>query len=124
MAHMCSTYSVNRKQYAFDTQLFIALSPTNFTSLISNLENCLSSLHSWFCPNGLALNPVKSDVILFGTHQRAHCYTDVSTVNVAGAVIPLADRVKILCITLDSRLTMDDHVAAVCKAALYHIHTL
>jgi hypothetical protein len=61
---------------------------------------------------------------LFGTHQRAHCYTDVTTVNVAGAVIPLAARVKILGVTLDSRLTIDDHVAAVCKAALYHIRAL
>jgi hypothetical protein len=51
----------------------------------------------------------------------------LTTVNVAGAVIPLlplADRVKILGVTLDSRLTMDDHLAAVCKAALYHIRAL
>jgi hypothetical protein len=124
IAHICSTYSVNQRQYADDTQLFIALSPSNFTGLISNLENCLSTLHSWFCLNGLALNPDKSDAILFGTRQRAHCYTDVTTVNVAGAVISLADRVKILGVTLDSRLTMDDHVAAVCKAAMYHIRAL
>jgi Reverse transcriptase (RNA-dependent DNA polymerase) len=57
IAHICSTYSFNQRQYADDTQLFIALSSTKFTSLISNLENCLSSLHSWFCLNGLALNP-------------------------------------------------------------------
>jgi Reverse transcriptase (RNA-dependent DNA polymerase) len=122
--HICSTYPVNQRQYADDTQLFIALSPSNFTSLISNLENCLSSLPSWFHPYSLALNHEKSDNILFGIHQRAHCYTDFTTVNVAGAVIPLADRVKILGITLDTKLTMDDHVAAVCKAALYHIRAL
>jgi hypothetical protein len=92
-----------------------------FHCLVSSLENSLSSLYSWFCLNGLALNPDKSGAILFGTHQRAYCYTDVTAVNVAGAVIPLADRVKILGITLDSKLTMDDHVAAVCQAALYHI---
>jgi hypothetical protein len=95
-------------------------------SLISNLENCLSSLHSWFCLNGVALNPEKSDAIPFGTHQRAHSYTDVTTVNVAGTIIPLADRVKIFGVTLDTAdcMKIDDHVAAVCKAALYHIRAL
>jgi hypothetical protein len=34
-------------------------------------------------------------------------------VNVAGAVIPLADRVNILGVTLDSKLAMDNYVAAV-----------
>jgi hypothetical protein len=29
IAHICSTYSVNQRQYADDTQLFIALSPSN-----------------------------------------------------------------------------------------------
>jgi hypothetical protein len=97
--------STNDVQYADDTQLFIALYPTNFTTLISNLENCLSLLHSWFCLNGLALIHEKSDAILFGTHHRAHCYTDVTTVNVAGAIIPLADRVKLLGVTLSSNST-------------------
>jgi hypothetical protein len=75
-------------------------------------------------PQRSFLNPDKSDAILFGTHQRTHCYTDVTTVNVADAVILLANRVKIRGVTLDSRLGMDDHVAAVCRAALYHIRTL
>jgi hypothetical protein len=44
--------------------------------------------------------------------------------HVADAVIPLADRVEILGMTLVSRLPMDDHVAAVCKAAFYHFRAL
>jgi hypothetical protein len=92
--------------------------------VLSPILRIVSSLHSWFCLNGLTRNPNKSGAILFGIHQRAHCYTDVTTVNVAGAVIPLADRVKILGITLDSRVTMVDHMAAVCKAALYHSRAL
>jgi Reverse transcriptase (RNA-dependent DNA polymerase) len=64
IAHVCSTCSVKQRQYADDTQILIALSPSNFSSLISNLENCLSSLYYCFCLNGLALNRDRSDAIL------------------------------------------------------------
>ena len=51
----------------------------------------------------MALNPDKSEAILLGTRQRAHSYSSLATVNVAGSVIPLelVDHVKILGVTLD-----------------------
>jgi hypothetical protein len=52
-AHICSTYSVNQRQYVDDNQCVITLSPSNIACLSSNRESCLSSFHSWFCLNGL-----------------------------------------------------------------------
>ena len=45
----------------------------------------LDSLHVWSCANGMVLNPDKSDTILLGTRQRAHSYSSLATVNVAGS---------------------------------------
>ena len=72
-AHIASSFSVTQWQYADDTQLFIAFSPADHTGKVYNLESCLSYLNSWFCHNGLSLNPDKSDAILLGrpTRQRA-----------------------------------------------------
>ena len=61
---------VSLQQYADDTQLYIACSVDDAASALSILESCLASLHSWFCHNGLALNPSKSEAILLGTRQR------------------------------------------------------
>jgi len=44
----------------------------------------------------MALNPNKSVAILFGTSQRLKSPPGLKSVNVAGAVIPLSDKVKIL----------------------------
>jgi len=43
-----------------NTQLYIACSVNDAASALSvySFESCLASLHSWFCHNGLALNPI------------------------------------------------------------------
>jgi len=89
---------------------------------LDNLTQCIDSLHVWFCANGIALNPDKSEAILLSTRQRAHSYSSLATVNVAGSQIPLADHTKIPGITLDKNLSTNNYVNAVCKSV--HIHSL
>jgi len=47
--------------------------------------------------------------------------TGLQSVNVAGAVIPLSDKVKILGATLDANLTMAPHIKALSSSCFYHI---
>jgi len=88
-----NSYSVKQHQYADDTQLFISVSPTGYSAHISNLTKCLTSVHSWFCLNGMALNHDKSDAIIIGTHQRSSSYSSLASVDVAGSAVPLADHI-------------------------------
>ena len=53
----------------------------------------------------MALNPSKSVAILFGTPQRLKSMSGIKSVNVAGAVNLLSDKIKILGATLDANLT-------------------
>ena len=118
---ICSFHGIFQQQYADDTQLFIALSPFCFSADFSKLTLCLSSLQHWFSQNGLALNAEKSESILLGTRQRSPSYSNVSSVNVADATVPLTDHVKLLGVTLDSHLTFDKHVNSLSKTCFYHI---
>jgi len=63
-------------------------------------------------------------LVLLGSRQRAHSYSSLATVNVAVSQIPLADHIKILGVTLDKNLSMNNHVNAVCKSIHYHICAL
>ena len=83
---------------------------------LDNLTSFLDSLHVWFGANGMALNPNKSEAILIGTRQRSSSYCNLAFVNVARSQIPLADHIKILGVTLDKNLSMDNHVNAVTKS--------
>ena len=105
----------------------------NFTSLFqrtitllpqNQLEHCLVILHTWYCHSGLALNPDKSDAIVFSTDQRPHYLPNLSTVNVAGAIVPISDHIKLLGVTLDSKLIFDTHISTLFKSCFFHIRAL
>ena len=50
-------------------------------------------------------------MILFSLELgNALTFSDIITVNVAGSVVPMADHVKLLGVTLDNHLSMDKHV--------------
>jgi len=61
IADLVLQYGESLQQYADDTQLYISCSVNDEASALSTLESCLASLHSWFCYNGLAVNPSKSE---------------------------------------------------------------
>ena len=123
IASLASSFSVPQQQYADDSQLYISF-PSICPSQIHRLVDCLIALHAWCCHNSLSLNPDKSESAFFGTRQRSHAFSDVTSVNVAGSVVPLADHVKILGVTLDKRLLMDKHVTEVSRTCFYHLRAL
>ena len=124
IAHIFSSFGLLQQQYADDTQLYVAISKDNHFLALNQLEDCLVVLHIWFCHNGLALNPDKSDAIIFGTAQRTRSLQNLSTVNVAGAIVPISDHIKLRCVTLDSRLTFDTHILSLSKSCFFHIRAL
>lgn len=124
IGQIVSGHGISHQQYADDTQLYISLSKSNPAIGISQLETCLSSLHSWFCHNGLCLNPTKSDAIIFGTQQRLHHFTNIPAINIAGSVVNLSNKITTLGVTLDSNLNFNSHVSSVCKTSYYHLQAL
>ena len=116
-----SSYGLLQQQYADDT-----MSPYPKIITILHLPNTsfVSILHTWFCYKGLALNPDKSEAIMFGTTQRSLSLPITFTVNVAGTLVQVSTQVRILGITLDSRLSFAAHISALSKSCFYHIRAL
>jgi len=91
--------------------------------------NCLWSIlallpsTSGFAINEL-LNAGKSEVMFFGTSAQLQSTLSVNVVTVAGSSLPVTTEMRILGVILDSRLSFDNHVTAVCRACNYHIWAL
>ena len=87
VAAIARGHEIQQQQYADDTQLFIAMSNSDCVAGLRRLEECITELHIWFCVNGLALNPDKTDAIVFGTHRRSKSQAVIDSINVAGVDI-------------------------------------
>ena len=61
--------SINYHFYADDTQLYITLSPENFSHSIQKLKNCLNDIQNFMFANKLKLNPDKTEFILIGSQK-------------------------------------------------------
>jgi len=83
-ASIVSSHGVDQQQYADDTQLFLFISPASLSSSLCSLQQCVSSLHSWFLHNGLVLNPTKTEAISFGTNPRFKSLSSLTSIEVAG----------------------------------------
>ena len=91
---------------------------------IACLEACLDTLCIWLCHNGLCLNPDKSESILFGTCQRLCTFPVIPSIKIAGNDIKLSDQITSLGVVMDSTLTFDAHVMALCKSCHFHLRSL
>ena len=62
--------SINYHFYADDTQLYITLSPDNFSHSIQKLKDCLNDIQNFMLANKLKLNPDKTEFILIGSPPK------------------------------------------------------
>ena len=92
---------------------------------IACLEACLDALRIWLCHNGLCLNPDKSESIRYVAQANACAHSPViPSIKIAGNDIKLSDQITSLGVIMDSTLTFDAHVTALCKACHFHLGSL
>ena len=123
VSNIIMSHGMSFHQYADDTQLYIGATPENFHQSADVVNVCTKALQSWLLQNGLCLNPEKSEAILVGTRFQLQKVDSVS-VRVAGCDIPLRTTMKNLGVIIDNRLSLDQHVDAICKSAQFHIRAL
>ena len=89
---------------------------------LSILTAYTADIKLWFMRNGLQLNPDKSEALIMGTANQLWAASSLSSVNVAGVDLPVAEDVKVLGVVLDRRLTFDKHVSAVARSRRGNYH--
>ena len=116
-------FGVAYHKYADDTQLYTA--PTAKLDICINLlELCSSALQQWFGENDLLLNPDKSKVCFFGTRQKLRHAIRPSSIRVAGCGVDVCEKLKTLGVSLDSALSLEDHINGIIRSCNYHIRAV
>ena len=122
--------SINYHFYADDTQLYIILSPENFSHSIQNLKNCLNDIQNFMFANKLKLNPDKTEFILIGSQRNRNQLLPHFPINILGNQVSPAQSVRNFGVAFDSNFNFSNHVSQVIKSTrvqardLYRIHPL
>jgi len=115
IARVADRHNISQRQlYADDTQVYMKFTNTSVATQVKNMQACLTELCQWFLCNVLAINPDKSEAVVFSTAQRSRRTNSVSSIDVAGHYVPISKSLKLLGVTLDAHLTFDEHVNNTC----------
>ena len=105
--------SINYHFYADDTQLYITLSPENFSHSIQKLNNCLNNIQNFMFANKLKLTD-KTEFILIGSQKDRNQLLPHFPINILGNQVSPAQSVRNLGVVFDSNFS--NHVSQVIKS--------
>jgi len=109
--------------YADDGQLYISSPASSAADTIARFAACFADVDAWMRVNRLRLNAGKTQLIWLDTRQQLD-KLPAGDDQLLSASIHAQSVVRDLCVTLDSQLTMADHVTAVCRAGYYQLRQL
>lgn len=109
--------------YADDTQLLITFYPKDRELALSKLEACIADIKAWCVQNDLVLNDGKTEMIYFSSKFGAQSSWSPE-LKIGGSVIKPSSHARNLGATMDSSLTMSQHVDNVCRGALAGIRKI
>ena len=71
LSKLISSYpNIRHHLYADDTQVYIKLTPVNASTVIPELQSCLTAIQKWMAGYKLKLNPDKTEFIVFGPKKK------------------------------------------------------
>lgn len=109
--------------YADDSQVYVSTPANNAAAAVIRLTACIADINDWMKASRLRLNPAKTQIMCLGTSQQLEKIT-VRDVSLLSTEVTVVDSARNLGVIIDSRLSLDAHVAAVCRSGYYHLRQL
>ena len=110
-------------KYADDTEIASSASPSQFSSTLAIIQDCVHDVSSWMDSNKLKLNPDKTEAIKIGVPSCLG-QVDNCSIDLVDNVIQFQSCVKYLGVTLDSTLTMKDHISSVSRTCFLKLRRI
>jgi len=109
-------FTVSHHRYADDTRIYVTVSKADLSDKVGLLQDYTAGVHWWLKMNGLQINPIKSEAIQFMVTRRRDKVVDVTSVLVSKAIIKPVLSIRSFGVTLDRKLSFDQHVNNTCRS--------
>ena len=124
LSSLIASHSLDHQLFADDTQMYTCFTPNAYSDAQSRLQHTFQSVSSWMSANFLALNPSKTEFMLFGTPQQLQKLNETGLVISSGISISPVSSVRNLGVTFDKHLSFHDHITKISQACFFHIRDL
>ena len=103
---------------ADDSQVYVT-TPARDAAVV-RLSVAIADINDWTKASRLRLNPSKTQVMWLGTKQQLDKII-IKDIPLLSIVVTVVDSAQNLGVNIDSELSMDVHVAAVCCSGYYQL---
>ena len=122
--HIISSHHLSAHYYADDTQICFSCKLTELHTAIARLEVHISDMFCWLMSNNLAFNAAKSEMLLFSTKQLLAKVTQPVVARISDSAVSSSQTARNFGIWLNSMLSFDHHVDAICHGCYANIRRL
>ena len=112
-----SAFDLFHSFYADDGQLLSRASAHSHTqqfSALNTLQSAVDELGTWMRRNKLKLNEEKTQFMVFGS-KRSTSNCQINSIQLGSEHIPKSEHAVNLGVTMDSELSMSEHINSLCK---------
>ena len=109
---------------ADDTQIYKSFYLDECLSSILCVEKCVSNVKTCMTSNKFQMNDDKTDVLLVTAKQIVNLQHLPGVMNINGTCVNFSPSVRNLGITLDSTLSLHQHVMNVCRVAYFELRRI
>ena len=88
------------------------------------MQDCISDVKTWMTANKIELNDDKTESLLIASNRTHFPNPPPISIHTGNADIPFSSQAKNLGVTLSSNLSMEKHVANVCRSAYVEIRRI
>ena len=118
-------HGVSLHLYADDTQLYVGCHLKDQDLTKQRLESCVDEVRNWMANNMLKLNDNKTEYMIIGSrHALNNINENIKTINIGKESIKMSSSARNIGVYMDSTLSMDEHVAHICRACYVGIRDI
>ena len=86
------------------------------------MEACVRDIDTWMTANMLKMNRDKTELLVLKARHRP--LPPLMSISVCDEEINLSSKARNIGVIFDTSMSMDNHIAAICKSAFYHLRNI